>query len=1561
MEEEVQKLWALSKADRIQNADYVIGIELQNLYSLLQRNTSSIPENFEDLLLSLIVMNKGQISITNAHFIALCCIIYYKTQKHQNYWKLLPLLSDEIKKLRRPSIYILGLLSKKLCDGFKSQLPTPIQYLLQSNDDSLFPLICQCFRRIIKGTGTFLINLIPDIFGFIFAGSSSTNENIRIEAVKSIPALLEFAHISIKKLLPMVGQLLSCTSKELRYACAKSLAKLIYLGSSDTENASDNPFRFTIKIILQFAQNEKNIETLALTMMILMRYYQPIEIVKRLRTFSRFVLSLSTLSLPLPSLVFLSNGIFDSVISVIGTTAGNSLCHHLLDSINSESMTASKAMIALTALIRFDASTKTVATAAKQFYPLLSSGRKDIQKICVSFFAKLGRNEPKLGKIFIDTFSQFLATVDSSKVNEIDGFSKAAASVVISVETIPESSLEKVKNVAKLYLNEKENEKISTEKIAMSFLLLSSIYKKNSGYELIPSAFNFMQSFLINLSKYAKDPQLKKVIKFMTVYLIQIILNPPRNYEKLKSTIIGFITIILPNITNLSRSGHRAFYKLTRSYPECNEKIADGIVRSIVRLFPFTFSLSDLEEEYMSINSVDIGKALYNFDTPISHVAQINFSSLSDLFFGKLENDFYLNDLPFWVSKCSPAVLNEVIPPLFEYNKLGLTLVVAKLRLLRSILQSKRDIGLSKNFFEKMMKLETVPSQLLLFALSQTVAQWFISNPESVDMSLFTHNISFVSYVIGFSAKFLTDDMQIQSFLFLSQKVQHDEDPSLLFALNMLLTSFRFISDFSVQISGFLETLSYSDLLRKPPILKEFSNCVNKLSHKINSDHLERISQNLLHFSTVSSYAKLNGFLLSKSFSYKNDLFTNNSNDLTLQTPLPILTAYFAGGSTLDDVPLLFMMLQQSGDAAISGYILKVFESDCNVKKWTDFSKRIVIIGCVPPAERKGDIRIAPTSTVLICAIKITVLLVAKIRSAMELSCVDDIVSIAFNAIHMDDRRIDFHCFSILSSVITCFSDVRNQEGSLLDVYFSQFHPTFCHAVDGKHELQSVASFVIAYVRYVEDNRSSMRDEVITVLIDGLKSMQFNQESLTVFCRLASLIDYKDYTINNSNNVDNYKIVEELFEKAATMFIKDVLRQHRLLVELKDELPNFIAKISEKAFPIPSRVILALLLIELKLSCDSRNLSAVTNFKEIYSDEESIEFVLKIIANSQLLQDESVDDNPELNNPSNPPEDADLEEIAFWVVPKKRTSSINTFLKAVSQKYPKKLINEILTLSLHPPICFSALCHLAENSDIGKHALKIALSVLGSNNYVNTTNNNINSDECLALFKVLFDKVTSIEVIDAIVPIITSGENIDIHKRLELLRYAFLRLNGYQFHSAVNVVELLQKNLLPDGLNFLGSLLVSPKTALTAIYLLNSGLISCLASATISPLGIRSLPRILHFFNLAYDIICKVCDENDKVSFASLITRIIFVALVQVSNVKERGAVVQPACLLLKKIDRKIIANVYESGRLQKQALAAVTPQRQAATIQLLTFADVKTRKSSGWQSLDIDGSDSDE
>ena len=1612
MEEEVQKLWTLSKAKRIQNLNYVIGVELQTLYHLVQGK--NFTDDFEDLLISLISINNGGLSVQNAHILALVSVSYYKSQEHPNYWKILPFLTEEIQKCRKPSIYILGFLSKKMCDGFKSQLPAPVQFLLKTSNEDLFPLICQFFRRVLKGTGSFLNNLIQDIFGFVFSVSSSTNKELKIQAIKTIPSLLMCGNVSIKKLLPIIEQFLSLDSKEIRYACAKSLAKVVSLGFFEqTEQKNDNPFKYYLSTILQFARNEKNVGTLGLTMCIYMRYNNPIEIVKRLRGFAKFSLALSTLSLSLPALVFLSNSNFYSIISVVGSTAGNSLCNHLLDLLSKENLTISNALVVLSALNNLQVSSRTIAIAAKRFYPLLSSGgnnsktvkylqgaqREDysiIKKACISLFSKIGKQDVNLSKIFIDTFTSFLVTVDDSKESDIDGFSKAAAAIILSIPNysyidnsiFSQASIEKIKSLIKVTLDTNK----SGVKIAISYLLLAALYKKKEGNELIPKAFNYIQSFLTSFSKLSRNELIqnkliiRKKIKFMSCYLISIGNSPPKNFEKLKPTINGFVLILVPFFTSLTKNGQIAFLQLAKLL-DFNQKIVDKVTKSIVFTYPYLLNVSHINDEIIDTVSPDIGEAFYNFKIPNSNPEQIQFLSLVDFFcdFNNSQKELtfpssseliihsktILQILPYWISKCSATVLNGIIPSLFEYAKLNLTEVISKLQILSVILQSKREIEIPSSFFNKMLILETVPNHLLEYELGKTIGAW-ISFNKNIDFSKLNKNDKLLSIILLFCSRNIDSNFLIQSFFILSQKIQKESQNTfstnlksnsiinnkfILFGLNNIISSLKSIPEFSVHISNFLEELSFTDVIRDYSFLKGFSNCSLNTKEKLTQIQIQRIGFNLSHFSALNLYAKLNGLLITKTISNPN---------LDIQSPLPLLTSLLSNiNISINHAPLLFMMLQQSSSISkpnnnenqIESYILKLFEEYPDVKFWTDYSKRIVINGCVPPAEPIGDTRIAPTSNVLICAIKITVLLVAKIRSTMDLNCVDDIVSIAFNAIHMNDRLIDFHCFSILASIIAHFSDVKNDDGSLLELYFSEFYPTFVHALDGTHELQSVASYVIAFAAYVFENKPKMKDEIEAVLLTSLSKIQISSENLTVFCRIVSLTKKLDDP--------DHSHIKNIFIKASNMLLNDILNQKRTLAELKEELPLFIEKyyflgISD----IPNHIILGLLLTELNYNCNSINLESLTKFKPTFQNDEAIDFILKSIYHSKLIENELKENEMNSLSKNTHLDYAELEDTTFWVVPKRSKSSINNFIEELSINCNSYHEEFILELSMNPPISFHSICLLTKRQSqyINKFALQITSAIIDS---IDRNDPSLQKSERLALFKVIIENIPC-DIIDKVTSLVASydqsnpNSKFEISECFEFLRYCIIKLNGYQFQSANSVTTKINNNLFPHGLNFLGSLLTSSRTSLSGVYLLcinDNQLLSQIFNLSISPQGLKSIPRILHLFNLLYDNVSKFCSPNDLKSFSTFAIKIVFIALAKVSSIKERSVVVQPACSLLKKIDKSIINEIFVGGRLQQQLISAVTPPKQAATIQLLTFSNVKSRRSNpgGWQSLDID------
>ena len=568
MDELAKNLKALIAANHVLDADIVIGREIQKLFVLLKTN-EPVPADFEDILLSLISAN---LNMNNAHFIALCCVLYYRRQKPVNYWKLMPLLTDKIRKFHVPAIVVLGVMSRRLCEGFKSQLHAPVSILLSANEE-LMPLVCQCFRRIVKGTGTFLIDSIPDIFGFFLCGVSSTNVALMIESVKSLPTLLEHAGVSIKRLLPITEQLLPAQSKVLRFAVAKSLAKLLFIEAKQSKDYCDNPFGFSMPILFRLAQTERNIPTLATAFVILARFYEPIYVMKSLRTFAKFAFSISGIAANVRLLLVFCDAVFRGAVLVAGTTAGSPLCRHLLD-LMPENLSPAQAIVAMHLFSEYDCSHKTLALAAKRLYPFLGSNRKDVRRACVSFFARISERDSRLSAIFIETFLSYLSREDASSA-DVKGFAKAEACLLVSIDRFKQKVVDGVRSLILSWLSEKTE--LSSPQVPAAFLLAAALMKRGTCGELIPKCFNYVQRIIRERALDAST--IRKLAKPVCLYAIVTLQTVHNGVDRLLPTIKAFVNLVLPSTPHLSKTSISILWKLVRSVPR-DVRIADEMVKN---------------------------------------------------------------------------------------------------------------------------------------------------------------------------------------------------------------------------------------------------------------------------------------------------------------------------------------------------------------------------------------------------------------------------------------------------------------------------------------------------------------------------------------------------------------------------------------------------------------------------------------------------------------------------------------------------------------------------------------------------------------------------------------------------------------------------------------------------------------------------------------------------------------------------------------------------------------------------------------------------------------------
>ncbi|EAY20443.1 hypothetical protein TVAG_110550 [Trichomonas vaginalis G3] len=1585
----IGELWDMAKMGRLQNVDLLLGQKLQDLHTEMQKHPEEIPEDMENLFLQLITFNNRHISTINAHFIGLCIVLYYQSLKKATYWTVLPAFQEEVLKQNIPAIVIFGIFTRHLCDSFKSKLPPSITYLLQVTTEELQPYICQFFRRVIKGSGSFLKSSVQDIFGFVFRGASSTNEDLRIEAVKTLPCLMSCAQIPRKKLLPIVGLSLSSQSRALRDASAKALAKLMYLSCQDQKEEvinSDTYFNIAFKILLQFMQNEKNIPTLVISLYTFLRYFQPIEIVKRYRVFAKLALSISALNISFPSLCMMSRAIFQSVLSLTGSTAGIYLNHYLVDKLDPESLTPARSVVIIDSLINFDASSKVLAKAAKAFYPLLTSQRNDVKRLVTSFFARLGTKEPKAAQILLDSFMKWVSSNDA-KPSDISGFSNGAAMLLLT-SNLSEETYSKIIDVSLSWL--KNVKSFDSPRIPAAFLFISSIMNKNNSFvneEKIAQIFSFLQKYTKNFSRNSNT---KQILKFVSIFILQICQKPPSNYDLLQPVIKQFTQIVIQNEQIISSPCLLAFLAYTKKSKylwKDDQNLPTQICQILTSNFVRNFQMTDDEMDYGLDKyeyDLDQSNILYNCSLPLHMTNKIDqyadsiysyLISPSKTFRRNQLCQEILHDFGAWPSLCNPKGRKQIIDQIYVIHPRDANSAHQKLSLLNSIFVKKVTDGIPKDCLNSLLGTNTFGVKRVIRLLAKTCAEYVSCFPNTLPVLVdFLEKpktpSQFASLVIAeldFSQE-KDDSLAIRSLLILHRLLFISPDSEGCFALYKLVKKHLIPDDFIGQTTSLIEQLIYSDCSRSPSVLYYLSNALfelknenieksdeNEKSDKISIDSklISRISRCLLDYANNRNLAKLLALQIMRLLENVDDYMESLINVSKITSPLQTLINRFHFSAGIDDVPLLFMVLQQSSSKEMFNRIVKIFEKYPDVKRWTDLCKRIVIIGCVPPFERKGDIRIAPTIDVLLCAITIAEKLVHKIRETFpnNMTCVDDVVSIAFNSIRMNERLFDTICFNTMTNVIYNFSSVRNKECFLLELYTSQFVPSLKYATDGCHDSKTSSDFCLAYLTFLMESRSPFLGEATSTLTEGLSKIGYTNESIAVFCRilgrLFTLLEKKDENLT------------KLFDSASSTIFDEIFRQKRKISELGDEMQFVIAKFIERTKDFNTKRALVLVLLEeLHKNCCAMTLNTLTTlFESVGAGKPALEFALSTLCSSELISIErKAAESQDLDNDKRE-DDEDIDTATFWIVPPRKMPAVARFLTAAANLIPSPVTEEfvlswkiVLRLSLVGTLCYPALARLIMSSTVdllNEFAAPLLIEVISRDK----------SEKSDAFIRLLIEKTPKETISKMFVSVVSCKQTLS--RRLSVIKTMMINKAVPDEKSLQTISDVVSAAMFPDGLTFLGSLLADKRTAKYALAMLKLGCAEAISVEVNN--SIMYAPRIMNFLRLAYS---SIDDLQIKSKFGTAIAEIALQFVEKSAQMKERKAVVAPACALLQFVDENSAKEAFEKAE-KKVVIECLTPPRHAVAIALKSFGDLRSRKSSsnaggGWISLDV-GSSSDE
>ena len=1642
MEVILERLSDILKEQKTENADQIIGKETFRLHFLLSKTEDELSADIEQILLSLITFNNSQLSPVTANGIGLCLLQFYKKQKKQDLWNFLNLMTDEIKKYNLVAIIVLGIISKDLGSHFKAKLFAHISTLANSPNPAHFPYICQCFRRIIIGTGTFLEKSMPAIFTFIKRCASATADNLRNEAIKTLPILCSHAKIDYQKLLPVIIPTLITESSSNRYFIAKSLGQLLSVGCNGDLGL------LTKNYLLLLQNHEKNAQTVCYSLFISLRSFKPINLVVKLKTFSKFLYNLSTLKLNVQTLIYVTSMSVKAYFSVVGSTIGKSIVSHLIDFIQQEKLTISSSLILLVCVhcCGSDITQQILQQSLRLIYPLLDCESSDIRSLAIHIFSTLNTKDPKIANLY---FESFLVLIQDDQTKSrprsyisyclilsmlMNSKSQVNNKIILNPNTILKNC-QKVQPICEIFVdNIKQFDDLQfqallilsigllqnnllTEKIISKILSMANEMKFKSQ-EIIQYK-QLVQQGQSNRIRNKRPENMLRSIKYLSTFFASVfVLKRSQLIKQILLCIPKFVVDILSISSCLSSSTIYCLCLLIH-FIQMNENLAFVMSKASIEMIARIFaSNSDFDFDTIITpfsNDIDIINLLYHTNnTPQNQLINIsdfndqnvrgkhvtNISTLLTTFFG-ITASSHKNAASRALIELFPIVLKNVnekqrktiVNSLFE-NQSEMALC-GQLMLMKSILHKRSTfIFLPENTLPKLLFIKTNKNIALERIIASLVARWIHYYPIIIP-AIFEHlehpkkSADFSSLIISeCSIAFTQDEYKERTIKLACNRALNNTSADSLFALLQIIKA---LNKKESELIDTLEKVLYSNNIKTVSELNYFVQCVIACGD-ISEEFITPIYGCLFLYNTFRYSSQLFAINL------LNSLESSNQNNLEIDysfvcaalnkirsfsAPPLLLISSYSIKTYLEDVPMMFTILQQTGTKKVAESLVRTFIEYPSVPTWTDLTKRIILNNCVPPSERIGDNRVTPTRAVLIAAMQISILLVKKIRESFpeNLKCIDIIIANAFNAIQMKDSKIDNNAFAIVSSVIANFSDVRTGSEPFLSLFNAQLNPMFNHACEENRKFQNVAEYCLEYLSF-QKKKEEMEDSVALVS-RRIEKLKISHLTSLVFARVSSKI---------------LELVPEEFQKLEANFLlsfTDILsslcQQEITLQNFKKELLCFVKCVlkQEQITDEQKRILLLLILSQARIIGIDKTLLCATEYSKLdLLTPNDVEYILSystdIVKASQTIQnvvtsspsktkfvykenrkkpdETSINHNSESENEEE--ENAD-EENAISIVNEEEQSleilthfliSVSSHAKGAEYSNTRK---QLLSISLSlKPICFSSIAFLLQNTSLEEAEtilpqLLIASSISSENEEYNKKAEAI---RCLILSRM---NGTKLSVIESIL-----GEMCNSQSLLSIQNSLIQILSHFNTYEFPTIKEILPQKvseiLLPYGLSFLCSLMSDDKTKEIALYLIKNGAIDDLDSL----LSLKDVPRVLHFLRLLFNTIVSIHGREETQDIQENIIETALVCVSLTDGVKERKNVLSIASKLFKDIDsQQLCEKVFNSLTKDQQThvIKAFTPPKRllTSTIQLVSFSSSpnirRSSQNQGWQTLTVE------
>ncbi|EAY21328.1 hypothetical protein TVAG_167030 [Trichomonas vaginalis G3] len=1503
MEPLVTDLQNLLKTGHLQNTNLILGKMLQNIIDL----SATTPINnvdLEPLLVLIMTTILKDLSITNANFTGILMSICYKTRENPEFWKVTLPLQDEIAKNTLQAIVILGSFSKRGGTSFIQQLQIPIPILIRSNDTTKYPYICQCFRRILKNTKTALRTLYQDINDFIISCLSSQNIETKIEAVKTLPIILETHQYTYKQLINSIDSFFSLPSRKLRYTLAKTLAKILYytgiqpyIGPSRTPiNDPKKIYKIFFNTILQYAQIDRNIPVLCHSMMIWVRFIPPFELSKKISLFVKFALAIVPFSISIVRSCAFSRTVFKAISSVIGNTYEPLICHYMYEESRKAGFSTIHTMMTLDTLINFRASTKTITKAAKTFYPLLATADRDIIRMILSFFVILGRRESKASQILVDSFLNWIQEEDA-KPSEINGFLRGI-SILVMTSSINDDSMQKIYEICRKWLN--ENVEPTDERFSSALLLIASSFKRSQSdvpMQLILVAFRALSRLFKSGEKIGEnDEKIMSPMKFGSILMKQIILSNSETLPSLYPTIQQIAISIAHNSGVLSAP---TLLSLWLSIPKCKPAWHISLPQTMMNATPTILArfFSAEENKYdwgmrQSTDEVDICDYLYQTNLPkhYSSIVTDKMETIYTLLVADVRTpmrdelvNVVLKDYCAWSILSANPLKKTILSQLFStYQEPDQVLFMLRLTLVGSIVTRPHIVTFIRNDALRVLFSFNPKDTRTIRVLGAAIAAYVNVNQEKFDALMeFIENPKINSQIISAvisELKFPESrrNESIRCMLCLQRLLINDPSPLVLFALLHLIENKQIPDEFLQQTVSIVEQFMYSDAMLVPENINYLAECIHKLlsENDVNRQNLAKV---FCRFPVNKTFSMAKGLWLMS----KHQRPPLDRKGYGLERPRTFLSSYskFLTSSPKDLVYLIDLIQQGCSEDTIE-HLRYLFLSTKNVNLFLQFLDQIIINGQVP-FNFQFEGKICPSNN-LIKAMMMICTLICQEKIEDE-AVLDLIVSSSMEVLKLKDIVSHNFAIKMLSEFVFCY--MKNPK--LIYRFYDKFLMVFNSVFESSQKFVRESNFCLTFHLFLVTNNDKYLENATESIVQNLILIQkFDKINFT---KISGKL------MQNLNKP--VKEIAQTFIDFSNSFITDVCKQVKFIYELSEDAKSIIEIYFKLKRDEPLEWPFFLILLrEMEVFEVNQAYLELFNFlaaKNKISKDIS-DFTLAVVYRSNFYKSSLTFSN-------------DIYKT------NKIKKTIASFLAVLSSNLTddknEDTFSNILSMSLSNGFSQLAICRLLKISN-RERIQKIAFTIVSF--YLNQI-----CEETFCLFDILFP-LLDVNIIDRIIShVIRLRLEIDV--KFRILRKLIIFNGGYQLNSMEDLSRLILFFFDKGGLEFLAFSVIENRTVYLGLNLLRLS-IADFIFGTKHPKEINH--KIIDFLLVATDRIRKIIpSESWEFEICQFCLNSLFAA-------KGDKELISHLVLLISISDKKLMASLLNGNPNLKEFIEILTPPK---------------------------------